>query len=117
MVRSRVKGRRRKRKGRRSYYPLREVRLRVRTGKVKVTGSASRCAQQDFGWGVKDILDAVQKLKPKHFYKTEQCKVKPGQMVDYYTAKGLKGEDVYIHFYIDITTDVLIIQSCKKLEE
>ena len=51
------------------------------------------------------------------FYKTEECKAAPGEMVDYYRAKGLKGENVYIHFYIDIATDTLIIQSCKKLEE
>jgi len=104
-------------KGRVSYYPLHEVRLRIRKGKVLVTGSALEGARQDFNWGGKDVIEAVLNLKPKHFYKTEECKAAPGEMVDYYRAKGLKGENVYIHFYIDIATDTLIIQSCKKLEE
>jgi hypothetical protein len=86
-------------------------------GKVQVTGTAYSCALRDFGWGEKDILDAVRKLKPKCFYKTEECRVKSGQMVDYYKARGLKGENVYLHFYIDIVTDELVIQSCKRLEE
>jgi hypothetical protein len=87
--------RRRKSKERGSYYPLHEIRLRIKKGKVQVTGTAYSCALQDFGWGEKDILDAVRKLKPWHFYKTEECRVDPGQMVDYYKARGLKGENVY----------------------
>lgn len=108
---------RRKRKSRIPYYPLPEVRLRIRTGKVQITRTALSCAREDFGWGAKEILDAVRNLKPKHFYKTEVCRRYPGQMVDYYKAKRLKGENVYIHFYIDITTDELVVQSCKGLKE
>jgi len=108
---------RHKRRERDPYYPLQEVRLRIKMRKVQVTGTAYSCALQDFGWGEKDILDAVGRLKLKHFYKTEECRADPGQMVDYYKAKGLIGETVYLHFYIDITTDELVIQSCKKPEE
>jgi len=84
---------------------------------VQFTGTALSCAWEDFAWGKKEVLEAVMSLKLRHFYKTEECKVYPGQMVDYYKAKKLKGENVYTHFYIDITTDNLIIQSFKKLEE
>jgi len=106
-----------KREVRNPYYSLREIRLRIKKTKVQVTGTAYMEAQRDFGWGEKEILDAVRKLKFRHFYKSEKCRIDPGQIVDYYKARGLKEENVYIHFYIDIETDELVVQSCKRLEE
>ncbi len=61
------------------------------------------------------MLDAVSKLGKKHFYKTEPCQIVRGIMVDYYKVRGLKGEDVYIHLYVDPEKDVLVVQSCKRL--
>jgi len=36
-------------------------------------------------------------------------------LIDYYKAHGLKGEDVYTHFYIDTETELLIVDSFKKI--
>jgi hypothetical protein len=68
-------------------------------------------ALRDFGWEKEDILDAVTKLKPSQCYKSEQYRNIPGCHVDYYRAAGLKGENVYTHFYIHVRTGELIINS------
>jgi hypothetical protein len=74
-------------------------------------------ARVDFGWGIEDIRDAVRKLRLKHYCKTSECRTIPGEMVDCYKARGLKGEDVYLHFCVDLETGCLVIQSCHRLEE
>ncbi len=84
---------------------------------MAVSSGAKTCALQDFGWGQQDIIKAVLTLKKKHFFKTQPCQVVPGEMVDYYKARKLMGEKVYIHLYIDIGTDMVVVQSCKQLEE
>ena len=60
------------------------------------------------------IINVYRKLQPKHFYKTDSLKVKPGLFIDVYKAH-LFGEDVYTHFYIDDTMHELVINSFHKL--
>ena len=40
----------------------------------------------------------------------------PSIILDVYKAPGLKGEDVYTHFYIDGDAELLIVNSFKQLE-
>jgi hypothetical protein len=72
-------------------------------------------ADKAFGWNSDDILDALMKLQPKHFYKTELSNFEPHFPIDVYKARGIKGENVYTHFYVDNETNRLIIQSFKEI--
>ncbi len=97
------------------YHSLREVRRLVREGRVLVWRKALDSAGQDFGWGMTNVLEAVCCLGKKHFYKTEPCSAVKGAMVDYFKAHGLRGEDVYVHLYVDPDSRVVNVQSCKRL--
>lgn len=77
--------------------------------------NALQDARKDFGWNTQDIVDALNKLQNKHYYKTDPSKYRPGVMIDVYRARGLKGEDVYTHFYVDPNNGKLIINSFKRL--
>jgi hypothetical protein len=97
------------------YLSLREVRRLVRERRVLVWRKALDSARQDFGWGMMDVLEAVCCLGKKHFSKTEPCRVVKGAMVDYFKARGLRGEDVYVHLYIDPDSRMVNVQSGKRL--
>ena len=84
---------------------------------VVIRNNALDDAQRDFGWNHTDILDAIGKLRPKHFYKTEKSHITPAEVIDYYKARKIKGENVYTHFYVDTTTGILVINSFKELKE
>jgi len=96
---SRKKARRQAASKPQSAYPLSEIKQLIGQGKVWLKPNVLKDAQSDFGWGKSDIVDALSKLKPGHFYK----------------AYGLKGEDVYIHFYIDDEDGVLVVNSFKRV--
>lgn len=72
-------------------------------------------ADKAFGWGISDILDAFMKLQLKHFYKTGPSDFEPHFPIDFYKARGLKGENVYIHFYVDDQTNLLMVDSFKEI--
>ena len=97
------------------FYPLNEVKDLVRSGNVRIRGNALEGAREAFGWSMSDILDALLRLQVKHFYKKDVSKVKPGVVLDFYKAPGLKGENVYMHFYIDDGEGKLIVNSCKEI--
>ena len=61
------------------------------------------------------MLDALRRLRPGHFHKSDNSDVKPAVVLDFYKARGLKGEDVYTHFYIDDEKRVLVINSFKRI--
>jgi len=112
---SKVKGKGKGHSSRRkSFYKLSEIRQKIAAGNVLINSNAKRCAFQDFGWGMEDILNAYRNLRPKHFYKTASYKGRPTVAVDYYKA-NLYGEDIYTHFYIDDTEKKLVINSFKKI--
>ena len=98
-----------------SFYALSEVRELIDQGKVLLRPNALDDAQRDFGWGTRDILDALRKLRPGHFYKSDTSAKKHAVMLDFYKAQGLKGEDVYTHFYIDDENEVLVVNSFKRV--
>ena len=77
------------------------------------------CAYRDFGWGESDIADALCGLRPKYFDKTRRHEHVTDAKVDYYKARKLKGEKVYIHFYMDYVNEekYVVLNSCKRLEE
>ncbi len=72
-------------------------------------------ARDAFEWRLHDILDALGRLQSKHFYKSDVSQNDPHLILDFYEACGLKGEDVYTHFYIDRDTDTLIVNSFKEI--
>ena len=110
-----AKGKKKSAKGSRprSYYELSEVAQKINSGQFLIKSNAIRCAFQDFGWGTSDIMNAYRMLKPKHFHKTDNSKVRPELVIDVYKAR-LNGEDIYTHFYIDDTLNKLIINSFKR---
>lgn len=98
-----------------AHYPIEQVKTLVRNGKWRVNSNALRSAENDFGWGVEDIRNAILALRPTHFYKTEPSKCKPAIMVDYYKAYNLKKENIYTHFYIDNEEVWVVINSFKRI--
>ena len=73
-------------------------------------------ARRCFGWGKEDIYDAMRELRPQQFHKIMRSDREFGLMLDVYKARGLKGENVYIHFYIDQAgEDTLVISSFKRI--
>jgi len=91
----------------RSYYSLSQVVQRINAGHVLIRSNAARDAFQLFGWGSSDIFDAYRRLQPKHFYKTDISKAKPGVYLDFYKAT-INGERVYTHFYVNSEAFVVI---------
>ena len=96
-----------------AYYSLSVVKQLVKQGDVDIRGNALESAYQDFGWKTDDILDAIRKLKPAHYYKSEPSRMRKSLFIDYYKAPELKGEAVYIHFYI--VDGRLIVNSFKRI--
>lgn len=99
------------------YYSLAKVRQLCAEGKVLFEGKAADDAHYCFGWDHSDILEAIKKIKHIHFYKSEESRLSPEIMLDVYHARQIKGEDIYTHFYIDMQTDQLVINSFKELKE
>jgi hypothetical protein len=97
------------------YYKIGTVKGLVNEGKVVIRSQALESALNDFGWELVDILDAFKKLQRKHFYKTANSNFIPDLPIDYYKARDLKGEDIYTHFYIDKETQVLQVDSFKRI--
>jgi hypothetical protein len=112
-----VKRRRKRRRysKRKPTYALADVKKLISEGKVLIRNNALYSARRHFGWESDDILDAMKKLARKHYHKTEESEAKPSVMLDFYKAPGLKGEDVFTHFYVDRNSGRLIINSFKKL--
>jgi hypothetical protein len=97
----------------RAYYSKRQLSTLISEGKVLVTEQARKSAQNDFGWDLDDICRALLAMSVKSWYKSEPRFNNPEIWVDYYRAYGLKGENVYTHFYVD--GDKLIIDSFKEI--
>jgi len=90
------------RKGRNvPYYTLEEISERITDGDVIFTRDARDGAAHAFGWDTDDMLEALSKLESKHFFKTENAYWDKSIAFDYYKARNLMGENVYIHFFID----------------
>jgi len=96
------------------YYSLKTIFKCIKDGRVRLEPKVLHTAYRDFGWGTEKILDALKKLRRRHYYKTEPLRTNASTRihVDYYRAKGLKGENVYTHFHID--DDHLVIGSFKE---
>jgi len=97
------------------HIPLSQVRQLKHRGKFLIRLNAFQDAWNDFGWEKKDIVDALNKLQNNHYHKTDFSRFKPGIMIDFYHARGLKGENVYIHFYVDPDSGKLVINSLKRM--
>ena len=101
-----------------AYYSLKKVRRLVdeskhNPDKVLINPNALETAERDFGWRTPDILNALKKLQPKHFDKSEpSIKRQPSIQIDSYKAVNLMGENIYTHFYIE--EDQLVVNSFKK---
>jgi hypothetical protein len=99
------------------YYSLKKVKLLVQKN-ILINPNARYTASRDFGWDNKDIKKALLRLQPKHFYKPGTRYDDPSVHVDYYKARNLIDEDVYIHFRVekdDNQEDRLIICSFKRI--
>ncbi len=96
-----------------AYYSKRQLNKLISEGNVLVTEQARTSAQNDFGWDVNDICRALQSMPVKFCYKSEPRFNDPKIWVDYYRAHGLKGENVYTHFYVE--NGKLIIDSFKEI--
>lgn len=81
-----------------------------------IVEKARMTALVDFGWEVEDILDAIEKLRNRHFYKSDIGIRDANKTIDFYKARKLKSEDVYIHFHVE-NDDTLVVESFKALEE
>jgi hypothetical protein len=95
------------------YYGLKTVKFLVSSNRCIINQKARDTASKCFGWKKADIEKALLKLQPKHFHKSDHKYDDPSIHVDYYKARGLMGENVYIHFRIE--DDYLIICSFKEV--
>jgi len=100
-------------------YDLRHVQSLIRQGKYLVKDNALGAAYDDFGWTGFEIQEVMCKLKPKHFRKSAPSQKIPGIMIDYYAVRKIKGESVYLHFYVTYegSDELVIINSFHRLEE
>jgi hypothetical protein len=98
----------------RNYYELAEVIEKIQNGKLHITKNALDCALKDFGWNIDDIKRAYLKLKPEHYYKNGDAIWNRKIVIDIYKAH-INGEDIYTHFFIDDESNILVINSFKKL--
>ena len=100
-------------------YELKHVQDLIRQGKYLIRDNAMASANDDFGWTSSEIIDVMCRLKTKHFRKTENSKFLPGVMIDYYSAHRMRGEQVYLHFYVDYegSDERVVINSFHRLEE
>lgn len=96
-------------------YPVADVRQLLAEGKVIIQPNARRDAFRDFGWDTDDIVLALRSLKPQHFHKRDVSTGNRWHVWDFYKAWGLRGEDVYTHFYIDSSSGMLVINSFKRI--
>ena len=97
------------------YYDLGLVKSLVRVGKVLLRENALDGARDAFGWNSNDIYVALLALELKHFYKKEESLHDRKIILDFYKARGLKGENVYTHFYINDETGKLVVNSFKEI--
>jgi len=100
-------------------YRLKHIQDLIRQGKYLIKDNAVALADSDFGWTGSEIIDVMCRLKPKHFRKTEDSKILPGVMIDYYGAHKMRGEKVYLHFYVayEGSDERVVINSFHRLEE
>jgi hypothetical protein len=99
--------------GQRSFYDLASVRIKIAAKKFNIKPNAWQCAYTDFGWGITDILEAYLKIRPFHFFKSEQSNSKFPTWLDFYKGR-INNEDIYTHFYIDDENGYLVINSFKR---
>jgi len=97
------------------YYDLGTVKTCINLGKVRITRAALDGARECFGWNSVDIQDAIMKLRISHYHKTDAFKHDRMITLDIYKACGIKRENVYTHFYIDVETGILVINSFKEI--
>ena len=96
-----------------SHYDLKLIREYISDGKLHIPERVKKSAKDAFGWQTEDIKKAILSLKTKHFHKTEENWDDPSIYVDYYKARNLMGENIYIHFHIE--DDKLIVASFKEI--
>jgi len=107
------------------YYPLASVKAKIRAGELEIKRNAQDRARDAFGWGPDEIKKCLLKLNDKdhsadkqhnHFYKQERHRHLPHTMIDYYKARAIMdGEDVYIHLYISLRDNKVIVNSFHEL--
>lgn len=102
-----------------SAYLLKTVRGLISDKKVLINGQALVSAKSDFNMGRDDILEAIEKLNSRDFYKSAPHLHIKGVMVDYYKKDKLhKNFDIYTHFHVHELDgeDQLVIASFKEIK-
>lgn len=95
------------------HYSLKKIKKFISNGDFLITNRAKNDAKNDFGWDLKAIKNAILSLQKKHFHKSKENWDDPSIYVDYYKARGLMGENVYLHFHVE--KNKLIINSFKEI--
>ncbi|WP_027360574.1 type II toxin-antitoxin system MqsR family toxin [Desulforegula conservatrix] len=111
---------------RKPYYPLKEVKEKIRCGHFDINQNALDDARDIFNWGPEKIKQCLLKLNDRdyaidinknHFFKKEPHRHIPHTMMDYYKAKNIMdGESVYTHFYIRQNDGKVVISSFHELD-
>jgi hypothetical protein len=104
------------------YYPIKKVKNAVRQNKFFASKRVKATYKKDFGWKKEDVKKALLKLNTLNdFYISDTMRRNPpGDYIgdypitlDYYKAKNLLGEKVFLKFYFN--GERLILDSLKKL--
>ena len=105
--------RRKRRVAPKSHYPLTDVLQKIDSEQFLIRRNAEDSALADFGWNRPEVVEAIKRLKDRHFSTSITSTRNAWWVYDVYKAR-LFGENVYIHLYIDDTDGILIINSLKE---
>ncbi len=96
-----------------AYYSKKLIRDLIKDDKIRITQKALLKAMDDFGWDVYGICSALLALSIEDCYQSQPRYQNPSIFVDYYRAYGLKGENVYTHFFVE--DGILVVDSFKEI--
>ncbi len=94
---------------------LQRVKRLVRKGRFVIRDNALFQAYSDFGWSNDEITKAILRLRRRDCYKSDPSSAVPGATLDFYRVRGLVGQNVFLHLYVNEEGDV-VLNSCKRWE-
>lgn len=93
-------------------FNLEHVKMLVANESFLVSESALTDAEECFEWTVDEIAEAIRRLRPRHWLKSNTSKRDARLMVDHYSLT-FKKEKIYLHFSLDFVDgeETVLIES------
>ena len=81
-------------------YDLEHVKMLMANGRYLISDQALTDAAECFEWTDEEIVGAIQRLRPRHWLKSNASRRNPQLAVDHYSLRFRK-KGVYLHFSLD----------------